>query len=564
MNDRPDGNLDALLENYDGELQQHGDSALGAGWPNEADRRTRFDVMLSAIDRSQDEPVTLCDFGCGTGELLGHIQRLGLKNIRYVGEDRSERALSLAREKFPDATFVQMDLTDPNAPLEKLACDYLVCSGLFLRKFDIPNEDMWSFLCSTVRRLWPHVRRAMAFNLMSTAVDWKRDDLFHVSMDDAARFMHELAGRNVWIRADYGLYEYTVFARRAGTIPDSGRRAIPVLHPQLPTTKHLLRYLPRIDRSRVYTDFGPLACEFEQRMSDALGLANGAFVSAGSGTAALAGAILATAGRADERTLAIIPAFTSAATASAVEQCGYEPYLADVDAETWMLDPQRLLSSDVLARVGLVVPVAPFGRPVPQAPWISFQEKTGVPVAIDGADSLDRVLGSGGAFLGRIPVAVSFHATKSFATGEGGGVITNDPQVAAEFRQSSGTLSEYHAAVGLAELDGWREKLAALQRVAERYRLESDRAGISERIVTTPDVSAIYVLFQAASIAQSRAIQTALSGDDIGFRIPNAARPDLGTTECLAATLIALPVAPDLDDDAIARIVRVVASAARE
>src|SRR5580692_7306162 len=104
MHDNLKGSLDALLQRYDDELQHHGDTALGALWPNEEDRRTRFDVMLDVLDREKAGAVTLCDFACGTGELLAHIQRRGFENVKYIGVDRSSIAISHAREKFPGTT----------------------------------------------------------------------------------------------------------------------------------------------------------------------------------------------------------------------------------------------------------------------------------------------------------------------------------------------------------------------------------------------------------------------------------------------------------------------------
>ncbi|MBV8373773.1 MAG: DegT/DnrJ/EryC1/StrS family aminotransferase, partial [Candidatus Eremiobacteraeota bacterium] len=428
--------IDALFRRYDEELRRHGDTPRGAIWPNEEDLQTRFDVMLDVIDREDDEPVTLCDLGCGTGSLLAHIRKRGLQNVTYVGVDRSALALSYARAKFPDVTFHEVDISDPQADLKALTCDYLVANGLFVGKFDMTHDQMWAFLASTVRRLWPYVRRGMAFNAMSTIVEWHRDDLFHLSMDEAARLLHAVAGRNVRIRADYGLYEYTAFARKEPTAEAATAR-VPVMRPLLPSTKDLIRYLPRIDKTRIYTNHGPLAGEFEQRMCETLDLPPGSFVAAANGTAALTGAILATAGRArKERPLALIPAFTFVATAIATEECGFTPYFVDVDAETWMLDPRKLLSHSQLPNVGLVVPVAPFGRPVPQAPWTAFRDATGVPVVIDGAACFDLLAGRAEEFVGTIPLALSFHATKSFATGEGGGVYTSDTKRAARVVQA--------------------------------------------------------------------------------------------------------------------------------
>ena len=68
------------------------------------------------------------------------------------------------------------------------------------------------------------------------------------------------------------------------------------------------------------------------------GLPPGAFVSASSGTSALIGAILGTAGAVTtERPVAIMPALTFVATAVAAERCGYRVHFKDVDANDWTL-----------------------------------------------------------------------------------------------------------------------------------------------------------------------------------------------------------------------------------
>ncbi|MEZ5287331.1 MAG: class I SAM-dependent methyltransferase [Vicinamibacterales bacterium] len=49
--------------------------------------------------------MSLCDFGCGTGELLAHARRRGLDRLVYLGVDRSAAALEHARRKFPRDAF---------------------------------------------------------------------------------------------------------------------------------------------------------------------------------------------------------------------------------------------------------------------------------------------------------------------------------------------------------------------------------------------------------------------------------------------------------------------------
>ena len=360
---------------------------------------------------------------------------------------------------------------------------------------------------------------------------------------------------------------------------------IPILCPQLPSVDRLLPYLRRIDSTRTYSNHGPLVGELERRLAEHLRLPLGGVVSAASGTAALVGAILATAGRArPERPFAVVPAFTFVATASAVEQCGYRPYLADVDAESWMLDPDRLAVRPERDRIGIVVPVAPFGRPVPQLPWREFRERTGIPVAIDGAASFEALSDAPDRCLGDIPVALSFHATKSFATGEGGGVAATDTELARRVVQAlnfgfygsrdsrtpsiNGKMSEYHAAVGLAELDGWPEKRASLQAVADCYRRLMAEAGLGERCIVAPDIASCYALFRCADRGESARVQNSLRQGGIDFRLwygeglhresylVDMVCDQTDATEVLAPCLLGLPVAPDFSRDAIARIVR--------
>jgi len=583
----PDSNPSAVLaELYSKRLIAFGDTAQGAFWPNKADRRKRFDVMLDVLSGDAARPLVLCDLGCGAGELLAHIRRRGMRGIDYFGADVSTVALDQARAKFPEARFVAIDVAAAGADVGSLACDYLVANGVFTTKFSLSYHEMWALLQKTIERVWPFVRRGIAFNVMSKAVDWERDDLFHVPMDDIARLLHRLAGRNVRFRADYGLYEYTAYAFKPASAPGPAAPSeaeVPVLRPLLPEAARLAPYLNRIDAARVYSNHGPLSCELEERLGQHLSLPGGV-ACASSGAAALIGAILGAAGPASaSRPLALMPAFTFVATAHAAERCGYRCALADIDSATWMLDPERLLSHPELAKVGVAIPVAPFGRPVPQAPWRKFSQSTGIPVVIDGAASFDRLEASPAPYLGEIPVMMSFHATKSFASGEGGCVASSDAalmerivqalnfgfhrQRNAESAAVNGKMSEYHAAVGLAELDGWDAKRSAFAEVIARYRRKMKAAGLAQAFVSAPDVGLSYALFRAADGEAARRVEAALTRARVGSRLwyglglhrqswfADAAREPLPITDALAQCLIGLPYAPDLTDEQIDRVV---------
>jgi dTDP-4-amino-4,6-dideoxygalactose transaminase len=278
-----------------------------------------------------------------------------------------------------------------------------------------------------------------------------------------------------------------------------------------------------------------------------------------------------------------MPAYTFIATASAAEQCGYEVLLADVDERDGSLDPARVLEHPQRDRIGVVVPVAPFGRPLAQAPWLAFRERTGIPVVIDGAACFEALGRDPRATLGPIPVALSFHATKSFAVGEGGCVLGRDLDLLQRTMRAlnfgfagdrnshgpsiNGKMSEYHAAVGLAELDGWPAKSRAFAEVAGRYRSRLADTGLLDRWHGAPEIASCYALFRCRDSEESTRVQAALQAAGIGFRlwygtglqdqawVARTPHGELPVTRRLARLLIGLPSAADLGDVAIARVV---------
>lgn len=357
--------------------------------------------------------------------------------------------------------------------------------------------------------------------------------------------------------------------------------SIPVYRPKLPPARLLLPYLERADAVRWYTNRGVLVRELEARLSDALCGGPGRLVAASSGSAAIEAAILAVAGRATAtRPYALVPAYTFVGTALAAQRCGYIPWLVDAAPSGWAMTPDEAADCPALAEAGVVVPVAPYGQAPDQAGWSGFVARTGVPVVIDAAASFEALARAPGAHVGRVPVALSFHATKAFSTGEGGAVAWSDLAglarvvralnfgfLASRVSQApglNGKMSEYHAAVGLAGLDCWDATTAANELVARGYRVAAGR--LRERLVLAPDIASNYVLFCATDAIEAARVRAALTEAEAGHRawygrglhhepaFAGAPRGELPHAERLGACLIGLPIAPDIATDAIARV----------
>jgi SAM-dependent methyltransferase len=201
-----------IVAHYEDCLESHGDNHRGVDWPSAVDAKLRYEVMLDLIPSRTAQQIRLLDFGCGAGHFLEYIRSRDLPFIQYHGLDLSPLFVSLCRRKFPQIPFIQADVLDDDLDLP--AFDFIVLNGVLTEKRSLSNQKMWVYAKALIRRLWPHARHGMAFNVMSKNVDWERTDLFYLSADQALEFLASEISRHCVIRHDYGLYEYTVYVYR--------------------------------------------------------------------------------------------------------------------------------------------------------------------------------------------------------------------------------------------------------------------------------------------------------------------------------------------------------------
>ncbi len=222
---------------------------------------------------------------------------------------------------------------------------------------------------------------------------------------------------------------------------------------------------------------GPKVEELEELLAAAAGAEYAVAVS--SGTAALHVGVLALGiGPGDE---VLVPAYTFPATANVVALAGARPVLVDVDPVTMNIDPEDA-ARRVTPRTKAILAVHLFGRPA------RLEELPELPLLEDAAGAL------GASYRGRacgglgLLGCFSFHPRKIVTTGEGGGVTTNDADLAERSRSlrhhgwsPSGhyddmpegaynyRLSDVLCALGIPQLRRLDELLAARERVAAGY-----------------------------------------------------------------------------------------------
>lgn len=197
-----------IIDHYERCLEQHGDTHKGVDWPKAEDAATRYQIMLDVIPKEASS-VELLDFGCGTAHLYEYIIKNNYKNSNYIGMDLSKKFISVCKQKHPGLRFICGDVLDD--PSIVPANDYTVINGVFTEKCGLNNGRMFEYFQRIITLLCNKARKGIAFNLMSKNVDWEREDLFHVPLDELTRFLTKDISRYYVIRNDYGLYEYTVY-----------------------------------------------------------------------------------------------------------------------------------------------------------------------------------------------------------------------------------------------------------------------------------------------------------------------------------------------------------------
>ena len=317
---------------------------------------------------------------------------------------------------------------------------------------------------------------------------------------------------------------------------------------------------------------GPRVAAFERDFAAYCG--EGAIcVGLGSGTDAIELGLRALGiGEGDE---VITAGNTCVPTVAGIESAGATPVLVDPHPDTATIDPE-LLAEALTTRTRAIVPVHLYGRPAAMDRVSRFAEEHGLLVLEDAAQAHGAAVeGRRAGMLGHA-AAFSFYPTKNLgALGDGGAVVTKDPEVADRVRmlRSYGERERY-----LSELPGRNSRLDTLQaavlsvklpgldaentrrrELAALYRAELEGSGV----VTPADVPGhVYHLFVIRSERRD-ALRKALADDGVETLVhyPRAVHQHpayahirhrgLRVSEQLAAQVLSLPLHPALTDEAV-------------
>jgi SAM-dependent methyltransferase len=201
--------LARVKDYYQEKVRTHGATARGVDWSSEESQELRFRELARALPA--DGSISVLDYGCGYGALLGYLRNLR-PGVRYQGYDISEAMVSEARSRWHgvgDATFT-------DRANELLAADYVLASGIFNVRLEATDDEWTTLMLETIERLATLAVHGLAFNVLSLYSDppRRRPDLYYA--DPLALFDHckRRLSPHVALFHDYPLYEFTMVVRK--------------------------------------------------------------------------------------------------------------------------------------------------------------------------------------------------------------------------------------------------------------------------------------------------------------------------------------------------------------
>lgn len=299
----------------------------------------------------------------------------------------------------------------------------------------------------------------------------------------------------------------------------------------------------------------------------------------------------------------ITPSQTWVSTVNIITLLGAEPVMVDVDRHTLMVRPQDIEAA-ITPKTKAIIPVHYAGAPADLDALRALSERYGIPLIEDAAHAVgtqyrDEWIGARGTAI------FSFHAIKNITCAEGGMVVTDDEALAERLRslkfhglgvdafdrQLQGrkpqaevvtpgfkyNLADINAAIALVQLDKLPAINARRQQLAARYLTQL--CSLPLQPLAVPDYPHLHAwhLFMVR-VDETRCgisrdslmaeLQTHGIGTGLHFRAVHTQKYyreryphlHLPATEWNSASLMTLPLFPDMQDSDVDRVVAALTS----
>ncbi len=236
----------------------------------------------------------------------------------------------------------------------------------------------------------------------------------------------------------------------------------------------------------------------------------------------------------------ILPTFTIISCAAAIVHQGATPVLVDSDPITWNMAVDQV-EAKITSRTKAIMVVHLYGLPVDLDPILAIAAKYHLAIIEDAAEMHGQTYkGKPCGSFGTLST-FSFYANKHITTGEGGMIVTNDPQLAERCRSLRNLcfqpqqrfihddlgwnyrLSNIQAAIGVAQLERLPDIVHRKRAMGKRYTdLLSNLKGIQTPLPQTDYAENIYwvygLVLQNETVWNAKTLMQRLGDKKIGTR----------------------------------------------
>ncbi len=356
-------------------------------------------------------------------------------------------------------------------------------------------------------------------------------------------------------------------------------KPIYVTQPDLPELPEFQKLLKEIWDSKQLTNNGHFHEEFEKKLADFLGVNYISLFT--NGTLALVSAlqVLRISGE------VITTPYSFVATTHALWWNGITPVFVDIDPQTCNID-HRKIESAITPKTTAILPVHVYGNPCNVYEIEKIADIYGLKVIYDAAHAFGVKLGEQSILnFGDLSI-LSFHATKSFNTIEGGAIVSHDERTKKriDYLKNFGfadevtvvapginaKMNELQAAYGLLQLNTHEKHIEKRKKISKQYRkrLEGIKGihyleeienvqhnyayfpiFINEDYSLTRDE--LYYKLQENKIFGRRYFYPLISKFPPYRGLPSSTSQNLINAEKAANNVICLPIFPELDIESV-------------
>ncbi|MDC0204494.1 DegT/DnrJ/EryC1/StrS family aminotransferase [Flavobacteriales bacterium] len=345
----------------------------------------------------------------------------------------------------------------------------------------------------------------------------------------------------------------------------------------LPNKEKYKKYIDQIYANGWVTNNGPMVKLLEQRLAEYLGVKNIVLVSNGTIALEVAYRVLGVKGD------VITTPFSFVATTSSLVTNALNPIFADIDSHTLNIDSKNI-ENIITKTTSAIVPVHVFGNACEVEKIDAIAKKNNLKVIYDAAHAFNvKYKGRSVLSYGDIST-LSFHATKTFHSIEGGALIINDDSLVKKARYlinfgiknkeeipelgTNAKMNEFEAAMGLCMLDDIQHLHKKRKIIYESYKKELE--GIVRFQEQNEDSTQNYSYFPILleSEEQLKTIEESLNDNEIFPR--RYFYPSLDTLEYInpkqfceisrdiSKRILCLPIYAELNTSSVLRICNII------